>query len=92
MSDDQDGCEWVVNFLLVSAYPGSPRLKAIKQLGVCSSFIGYKKMYPIDEELAIKAVVSVIWMHHAFVMFMLWNSYYSDLTHSIGLFVVSWMH
>jgi len=49
-------------------------------------------MYPVDEELAIKAIVSVIWMHHACVMFMLWNSYYSDLTHSIGLFVVSWMH
>ena len=34
MSDDQDGCEWV-SFLLVPAYPGSPRPAAIKRLCVC---------------------------------------------------------
>ena len=33
MSDDQDGCEWV--FVLVPAYPGSPRRKAVKRLCVC---------------------------------------------------------
>jgi len=30
MSDEQDGCEW-----LVPAYLGSPRQRAVKQLCVC---------------------------------------------------------
>jgi len=35
MSDDQDGCEWV-SFLLVPAYPDSPRPTAVKRLCVCN--------------------------------------------------------
>ena len=34
MSDDQDGCEWVV-FLLVPAYPGSRGPTSVKRLCVC---------------------------------------------------------
>jgi len=38
MSDDQDGCEWV-NVFLVLTHPGTPRQRAVKQLCVCLIFI-----------------------------------------------------